>query len=188
MKRLILMAVIICLSTGLASQAQVNKKRIERGQTPERVDAKSSQVIEKNQRGLKQSKKSEQSKEQVVRTDKKIKENSADDAKKNAYRKYRVATRKAEKAQAKVDAANRKIEKLEQDLANERISVAEKITSGNGLTREEATALEKALQVVDEKYGSKIAAARTELNNAMIDLEHAKSYLEDAEMEYKRYQ
>lgn len=188
MKRLILMAVLICLATGLTSQAQVNKKRIERGQTPERVDARSSQVFEKNKSGKLQDMKSQQSKEQIVRTDKQVKDNSGDNARKQAHRNYNIALKKVDRAQAKVDAITRKIEKLEKDLANERIAVAEKVTSGNGLTSEEATALEKALQVVDEKYGSKIAAARAELSNAMLDLEHAKGNLENAEMEYKRYQ
>ena len=46
--------------------------------------------------------------------------------------------------------------------------------------------LEKALQELDEKYEAKIAGARTAYENALLDLEHAKNYLADAEMEYKR--
>ncbi len=188
MKRIILMAVVICLAVGFTSQAQTNKKRIERAQTPEQIVSGSEKLskgkIKKDRETRLQDKQSQQLKVQ----DKSIEENLADKARKDAYRKYHVAVKKLDRAQAKVKAAKQKIEKLEQDLANERVAVAEKIVSGKGLTSEEASALEKALQAVDEKYGSKIAAARTELESAQIDMEHAKGNMENAEMEYKRFQ
>ena len=106
------------------------------------------------------------------------KKNDADYTKKEAYRNYRVALRNVKRALKKVNNAQRKLEKLQQDLNNERQKVAEKITSGNNLTIDEALALEKALQEVDEKYGAKIAGARTSYENAQLDLEHAEAYLE----------
>lgn len=189
MKRLIFMAVAICLSTGLTAQAQVKKGVINRAESPEQVVTASPSPQTKKTLNRQSAK---QDKETILKnnkdfktTDKDLNKKEGDNIRKDAYRKYRVAIRKAEKAQAKLDAAKKKIEKLEQERANERVSVAEKITSGNGLTAEEATALEKALLVVDEKYGAKIAAARTELESARIDLEHAQSYMETTEMEYK---
>ena len=110
----------------------------------------------------------------------------ADKARNDPARNYHIALKRVERAQKKVDNTQRKLEKLQQDLVNERIKVAEKITSGNGLTTEVASVLEKALQEVDEKYEAKIAGARTAYENALLDLEHAKNYLADAEMEYKR--
>ena len=94
--------------------------------------------------------------------------------------------KKLESAQKKVNNLQRKLESLQQDLVNERVKVAEKITSGNGLTVEEASALEKALQEVDQKYGAKITGARNAYERALVELEHAKSYMEAAEIEYKR--
>lgn len=182
MKRMILMAVILCLITGLASQAQVKRGAIKRAQNSEQVVSGS--TSEQTRRTL-QKPSAKQDQKQVLKTDKNIKKDESDKTRKDAYRKYNVARKKVEKAQAKVNAAKQKIEKLEQERANERVAVAEKITSGNGLTKEEAAALEKALKGVDEKYGNKIAMARTELEGAQIDLEHAQSYLETAEMEYK---
>lgn len=182
MKRMILMAVIFCLTTGLASQAQVKKGAINRAQNSEQVVVKS--TSEQTGKTLKKTP-AKQDKSQVLKTDKNIKKNESDNTRKEAYRKYSIAQRKVEKAKAKVNAIEQKIKKLEQERADERVGVAEKITSGNGLTKEEATALEKALKVVDEKYGNKIAAARTELQGAQIDLEHAQGYLENTEMEYK---
>lgn len=188
MKRLLFLAVVICLTTGLNAQAQVKKEAIKRAENPEQVvTASPSSQIKKtlNKQSAKQDSETILKNNKDIKTDKDLKMKEGDNIRKDAYRKYRVAIRKTEKAQAKVDAAKKKIEKLEQERANERVSVAEKITSGNGLNAEEASALEKALIVVDEKYGSKIAAARTELESAQIDLEHAQSYLETTEMEYE---
>ena len=54
------------------------------------------------------------------------------------------------------------------------------------MTINEASALEKALQDVDEKYGAKIASVRTTYENAQLDLDNAEANLEIAEAEYKR--
>lgn len=180
MKRLILMAVILCLATGLTMQAQVSRQRgIKRAQNSEQVvtGPQSQRVAGKPQRNDKQTR---------VITDNEIKKKEADKARNDPARNYHIALKRVERAQKKVDNTQRKLEKLQQDLVNERIKVAEKITSGNGLTTEVASVLEKALQEVDEKYEAKIAGARTAYENALLDLEHAKNYLADAEMEYKR--
>lgn len=180
MKRLILMAVVLCLATGLTTQAQVSRQRgVKRAQNSEQVvtGPRSERMAGKPQRNDKQT---------SVKTGDDVKKNNVDNAKNDAYRNYRIAVKKVESAQKKVDNTQRKLEKLQQDLVNERIKVAEKITSGNGLTTEVASALEKALQEVDEKYGAKIAGARTAFESAQLDLEHAKANLEAAEMEYKR--
>ena len=178
MKRLILMAVIFCLATGLTTQAQVTRQRgIARAQNSEQMAPASQQKAGKPQRNDKQDR---------VRTDNENKKNEVDKAKNEAYRNYRIAVKKVESAQKKVDNTKSKLEKLQEDLVNERLKVAEKITSGQSLTTEMASVLEKALQEVDEKYGAKIAGARTALENAQLDLEHAKANLQAAEMEYKR--
>ena len=180
MKRLILMAVVFCLATGLTMQAQVSRQRgIKRAQSSEQVviGPQSQRVAEKPQRNDKQT---------SVKTGDEFKKNDVDKAKNDAFRNYRIAVKKVESAQKKVDNTQHKLEKLQQDLVNERLKVAEKITSGQGLTTEVASALEKALLEVDEKYGAKIAGARTALESAQLDLEHAKANLQEAEMEYKR--
>ena len=188
MKRIILMAVMICLAVGFTSQAQTNKKRIERAQTSGQVVTGSERLSKDNLKKDRESKlQDKQSQQLKAKQGKNTEENSADKARKDAFLKYNIAVKKFERAQAKVNAVKQKIEKLEQDLANERVAVAEKIVSGKGLTSEEASALEKALLAVDEKYGKKIAAARTELESAQIDMEHAKGNMENAEMEYKRF-
>lgn len=174
------MAVVLCLATGLTMQAQVSRQRgIKRAQNSEQVvtGPQSQRVAGKPQRNDKQT---------TVRTGDEVKKNEVDKAKNEAYRNYRIAVKKVESAQKKVDNTKSKLEKLQEDLVNERLKVAEKITSGQSLTTEMASVLEKALQEVDEKYGAKIAGARTALENAQLDLEHAKANLQAAEMEYKR--
>ena len=180
MKRLILMAVVFCLATGLTTQAQVSRQRgVKRAQNSEQVvtGPRSQRVAGKPQRNDKQTR---------VKTSDEIKKNEVDKAKNDAYRNYRIAVKKVESAQKKVDNTKSKLEKLQEDLVNERLKVAERITSGKGLTTEEASALERALKEVDEKYGAKIAGARTAYESAQLDLEHAKANLQAAEMEYKR--
>lgn len=180
MKRLILMTVIFCLATGLTTQAQVNRQRgVARAQNSEQMATGpvSQHKAEKPQRNDKRDR---------VRTDNENKKNEVNKAGNDAYRNYRIAVKNVERAQKKVDNTKHKLEKLQEDLVNERLKVAEKITSGNGLTTEMASALENALKEVDEKYGAKIAGARTALESAQLDLEHAKANLQAAEIEYKR--
>lgn len=180
MKRFIFMAVIFCLTTGLTTQAQVSReRRPTRAQNSEQMvtGPTTLQKAGKQQRNDKQSR---------VINDNEIKKKEGDKARNDTYRNYRIAVKKLESAQKKVNNLQRKLESLQQDLVNERVKVAEKITSGNGLTAEEASALEKALQEVDQKYGAKITGARNAYERALVELEHAKSYMEAAEIEYKR--
>ena len=180
MRNFTLMAVVFCLAAGLTMQAQLSNERgIKRTQNSEQVvtSGQPQRVAGKPQRNDRQT---------SVKIGDEVKKNDADYAKKEAYRNYRVALRNVQRALQKVNNAQRKLEKLQQDLNNEKQKVAEKITSGNNMTINEASALEKALQEVDEKYGAKIAGARTTYENAQLDLDHAEANLEIAEAEYKR--
>ena len=175
------MAVIFCLTTGLTTQAQVSReRRPARAQNSEQMvtSPTSQHKAGKQQRNDKQSR--------VINDNEIKKKKEGDKARNDTYRNYRIAVKKLESAQKKVNNLQRKLESLQQDLVNERVKVAEKITSGNGLTVEEASALEKALQEVDQKYGAKITGARNAYERAQVELEHAKSYMEAAEIEYKR--
>ena len=100
MKRLILMAVILCLATGLTMQAQVSRQRgIKRAQNSEQVvtGPQSQRVAGKPQRNDKQTR---------VITDNEIKKKEADKARNDPARNYHIALKRVERAQKKVDNAN----------------------------------------------------------------------------------
>ena len=92
-----------------------------------------------------------------------------------------------EKAQNKLDAARSALVKLRDQMVAEKLSVNTRITqSGNELTTEQAAALEKEMNNIDNKYANKISKAQMDYDNALIELERAQDSAHDAKAEYQR--
>lgn len=174
------------LSATSVALAQGANKAQKTGTTSQEIvtGTKSKQLAEPKQQTNQQIRKTELTQEKVKKN--KTNKNTVS-PQKQAWNKYCKAMKLVEKAQNKLDAARSALVKLRDQMVAEKLSVNTRITqSGNELTTEQAAALEKEMNNIDNKYANKISKAQMDYDNALIELERAQDSAHDAKAEYQR--
>ena len=191
MRRFILLSLLLCLTATTATFAQGAQKVPAPATTSQKIDTgtKSQQLAKPKQQQAtnQQIRKTDQTLDKKTEKTKKIGKNGPQSPLEKSQRNYYNAQKLVEKMQNKLDAARSALTKLRDQMVAEKMSVNTRITqSGNDLTTEQAAALEKEMNTIDNKYANKISKAQMDYDNALIELERAQDMAHDAKVEYQK--